>query len=57
MEVWAPHFPFLYNFKNTVTFSDACHYGYINWSPAQAQQQSFLGLFQSSTAERLQRQT
>ena len=46
-EVWASQFPFLHHFKHTVPPSENCLYGHINWSLAQAQKQSFLGLSQS----------
>ena len=39
-EVWALQFPFLHRLKDTVPPSETCLYGYINWSLAQAQQQS-----------------
>ena len=48
-EVWASQFPFLYKLKDTVPCSEPCLYGYIDWSLAQAYQESSLGLFQSST--------
>ena len=51
-EIWALHFPFLHSFKNTVPPSETCLYGHINWSLAQAQQQSPLGTPQSLTSMR-----
>ena len=46
--------PFLHNFRDTFSPSEACLYGHINWSVALAQagQQSSLGLSQSSTSMR-----
>ena len=51
-EVWDFWFPFLHNIKNLILFSEAFLYGYINWSLAQAHQQSSLGLSQFSTCMR-----
>ena len=51
-EVWASQFPFLHSLKNVVSPSEACLYGYINWSLAQAQQQSSMGLSQSFPSKR-----
>ena len=45
--VWASQFPFLHGLKDVVPSSEACLYGYISWSLAQAQQQSSMGLSQS----------
>ena len=56
-EVWASQLPFLHNFKDSVPSSEACHYGHINWSLVQAQQQSSLGLPQSAISVRWQDQT
>ena len=47
--VWASQFTFLNNFKDSVLPSEACLCGHINWSLAQAHQQSSLRLSQSST--------
>ena len=45
-EVWASQFPFLHSLKEVIPPSEACLYGCINWSLAQAQSvslsQSFL---------------
>ena len=46
-EVWALQFSFLHGLKDVVPPSAACLYGHINWSQAQAQQQSSIGLSQS----------
>ena len=35
-EVWASQFPFLHSLKEVIPPSEACLYGHINWSPAQA---------------------
>ena len=35
-EVWASQFPFLHSLKEMVPPSEACLYGHINWSLAQA---------------------
>ena len=43
-EVLESQYPFLYSLKNMVPQSEACQYGGINWSVAQAQQQSSIGL-------------
>ena len=50
-EVWASQHPFLH-YKDSVPPSEACHYGHINWSLVQAQQQSSFGLSQSATSLR-----
>ena len=46
-EVWASQFPFLHSPRDVIPPSEACLYGHINWSLAQAQQQSSMGLSQS----------
>ena len=46
-EVWASQFPFLHSLKDIVPPSEVCLYHHINWSLAQYQQQSFMGLFKS----------
>ena len=46
-EVWASQFPFLHSLRDVIPPSEACQYGHINWSLAQAQQQSSIGLSQS----------
>ena len=51
-EVWALQFPFLHDLKDVVSSSEACQYGHINWSLAQAQQQSTIGLSQSFISKR-----
>ena len=51
-EVWASQYPFLHNSKDSIPPSEACFYGNINWSLAQTQQQSSLGLSQSATSLR-----
>ena len=43
-EVWASQFPFLHSLRDVIPPSEACLYGHINWSLAQAQQQSSMGL-------------
>ena len=35
-EVWASQFPFLHSLKGVIPPSEACLYGHINWSLAQA---------------------
>ena len=35
-EVWASQFPFLHSLKEVIPPSEACLYGHINWSLAQA---------------------
>ena len=51
-EVWASQFPFLYSLRDVILSSKACLYGWINWSLAQAQQQSSMGLSQSFPSKR-----
>ena len=46
-EVWVSQFPFLHSLRNMVPPSEACLYGSIDWSLAQAQQQLSMGLSQS----------
>ena len=46
-EVWASQFPFLHSLGDVIPPSEACLYGHINWSLAQAQQESSMGLSQS----------
>ena len=46
-EVWASQFPFLHSLKDVIPHSEACLFGHINWSMAQAQQQSSIGFSQS----------
>ena len=46
-EVWASQLPILHHLKDMVPPKEACLYGHIHWSLAQAQQQSSMGLFQS----------
>ena len=43
-EVWASQFPFLHSLKEVIPLSEACLYGHINWSLAQAHS---VGLSQS----------
>ena len=45
-EVWASQFPFLHSLRDVIPPSEASLYGHINWSLAQAQQQSSMGLSQ-----------
>ena len=45
-EVWASQVPFLHGLKDVVPLSEACLYDCLNWSLAQAQQQSSMGLSQ-----------
>ena len=45
-EVWASQFPFLHSLKDVIPTNEACLYGHINWSLAQAQQQSSMGISQ-----------
>ena len=40
-EVWASQFPFPHSLRNVISPSEAYLYGCINWSLAQAQQQSY----------------
>ena len=46
-EIVASHFPFLHSLRDVIPPSEACLYGHINWSVAQAQQQPSMGLSQS----------
>ena len=48
-EVWAPQFPFLHSLKEVIPPSEACLYGCINWSLAQAHS---VGLSQSFPPKR-----
>ena len=48
-EVWASHFPFLHSLKEVIPPSEACLYGCINWSLAQAHS---VGLSQSFPPKR-----
>ena len=57
LEVWVFQFPFLHNVKDIVDHTEPCIYGHCNWSLALAQQQSSLGLSQSSTSIMWQSQT
>ena len=54
-EVWASQIPFLQNINDTVPFSKACLYGWINWSLAQGHEQSSFRLSQLSTSMRCSR--
>ena len=40
-EVWASQFPFLHSLKEVIPPSEACLYGHINWSLAQAHSVGF----------------
>ena len=51
-EVWASQFPFLHSLRDVIPPSEACLYGCLNWSLAQAQQQSSMGLSQSFPPKR-----
>ena len=51
-EVWASQFPFLHSLRDVIPPIEACLYGHINWSLAQAQQQSSMGLSQSFPPKR-----
>ena len=51
-EVWASQFPFLHSLRDVIPPSEACLYGHINWSLAQDQQQSSMGLSQSFPSKR-----
>ena len=44
-EVWASQFPFLHSLKEVIPPSQACLYGHINWSLAQAHSMGFLSPF------------
>ena len=48
-EVWASQFPFLHSLKEVIPPSEACLYGHINWSVAQAHS---VGLSQSFPPKR-----
>ena len=48
-DVWASQFPFHHNSKDNIPPNESCLYGCINWSLAQTQHQSSIGLSQSST--------
>ena len=41
-----------FSLRDVIPSSEACLYGHINWSLAQAQQQSFMGLPQSFPSQR-----
>ena len=45
LEVWASQFPFLHSLKEVIPPSEACLYGCINWSLAQAHSVVCLSLF------------
>ena len=47
-----PSFPFFTVLRIPIPLSEACLYNHINWSLAQAHQQSSLGFSQSSTSKR-----
>ena len=51
-EVWASQFPFLHSLRDVIPSSEACLYGHIKLSLAQAQQQSSMGLSQSFPSKR-----
>ena len=48
-EIWASQFPFLHSLKEVIAPSEACLYGHINWSLAQAHS---VGLSQSYPLKR-----
>ena len=48
-EIWASQFPFLHSLKEVIPPSEACLYGHINWSLAQAHS---VGLSQSFPPKR-----
>ena len=48
-EVWASQFPFLHSLREVIPPSEACLYGHINWSLAQAH---IVGLSQSFPPKR-----
>ena len=48
-EVWASQFPFLHSLRDVIPPSEACLYGHINWSLAQAHS---VGLSQSFPSKR-----
>ena len=48
-EVWASQFPFLHSLKEVIPPGEACFYGHINWSLAQAHS---VGLSQSFPPKR-----
>ena len=52
LEVWVSQFPFLHSFRDVILPSEACLYGHIYWSLAQAQQQSSIALSQSFPPKR-----
>ena len=49
-EVCALQFAFLYNIEDSISPTEACLYGYINWSLGKVDQQLSLLLSQSSTS-------
>ena len=51
-EVWTSQFSFLHSLRDVIPPSEACLYGCINWSLAQGQQQSSMGLSQSFPSKR-----
>ena len=51
-DIWASQFPFLHSLRDVIPPSEACLYGYINWSLVETQQQSSMGLSQSFHSKR-----
>ena len=51
-KVWASQFPFLHSLREVIPPSEACLYGHINWSLAQAQPHSSMGLSQLLPSKR-----
>ena len=51
-ELWASQFPFLHSLRDVIPPSEDCLYGHINWSLAQTQQQSSVGLSKSFPSKR-----
>ena len=51
-EVWALQLPFLHSLRDLIPPSEAYLYGHINWSLAQVQQQSSMGLSEHFSSKR-----
>ena len=51
-DVWTSQFSFLHSLEDVFPPSETCLYHHINWSLAQAQQQSSMGLSQSFPSKR-----
>ena len=56
-EVWASQFPFLHSLKEVIPPSEACLYGCINWSQAQAHSVALSQSFPPKRGGKARRQT